>query len=438
MVKIILKICFLSLLFINQAFAQQAFAQQAFVQQDFAQQKQAVEEVIKPLSTPPTIASSINPIHQIAKFISGDDKSNSLLINPKTSEHDYQFRVSNINTLNKVDVAFYISDNLENHFAKALNSLKKQPHVVQLAKSKHIKLLTFQSRVDEDSTDYHIWLSPDNAIGMATEIAETLSALYPPSIAKYQKNLKRFIADIKNMDKENQIKLLNVRAKSFIVDHNSIVYFENYYDIHAAGAMRHYHSQELLPRDIERINNLIKGNRSVCVLGSFQERSGVVGQIAMNNKAKLALIDIMGNERNYKKNGYTEMMKDLVDEFHMGIIFITHDLGVVAQTADKVAVMYLGRMIEQGPVRDVIRTPQHPYTQGLLDALPKLDDLGAPLTPVAGDIPSPLERPPGCVFHTRCPKIIGDICTTHIPQWAQTGENHRTACHLCTAKGEAA
>ena len=76
---------------------------------------------------------------------------------------------------------------------------------------------------------------------------------------------------------------------------------------------------------------------------------------------------------------------------------------MVAQTADTVAVMYLGRLVEQGPVRDVIRSPAHPYTQGLLAALPKVDDIEAPLTPVAGDIPSPLERPSGCVFHTRCP-----------------------------------
>jgi peptide/nickel transport system ATP-binding protein len=96
-----------------------------------------------------------------------------------------------------------------------------------------------------------------------------------------------------------------------------------------------------------------------------------------------------------------DLMKDLVAEFQMGIVFITHDLGVVAQTADKVNVMYLGRMIEEGPVREVIRNPKHPYTQGLLAALPKLDDLDSPLTPVPGDIPSPLERPTGCVFHTQ-------------------------------------
>ena len=71
----------------------------------------------------------------------------------------------------------------------------------------------------------------------------------------------------------------------------------------------------------------------------------------------------------------------------MGIIFITHDLGVIAQTADKVAVMYLGRLVEQGAVRDVIRNPSHPYTKGLLAALPSLDDLDTPLTPIPGDIP---------------------------------------------------
>ena len=125
-----------------------------------------------------------------------------------------------------------------------------------------------------------------------------------------------------------------------------------------------------------------------------------------------------------------DLMKDLVSEFHMAIIFITHDLGVIAQTADKVAVMYLGRVIEEGPVREVIRNPKHPYTQGLLAALPKLDDLEAPLTPVAGDIPSPLERPSGCVFHTRCPKIIGDVCKTRLPIDTRVDPTHRVACHL--------
>ncbi len=125
-----------------------------------------------------------------------------------------------------------------------------------------------------------------------------------------------------------------------------------------------------------------------------------------------------------------DLMKDLVDEFHMGIIFITHDLGVVAQTADKVSVMYLGRLIEQGSVREVIHNPRHPYTQGLLAALPKLDDLDSPLTPVPGDIPSPLERPSGCVFNTRCARVIEGRCLSELPHPTRIDATHRVSCHL--------
>jgi len=123
-----------------------------------------------------------------------------------------------------------------------------------------------------------------------------------------------------------------------------------------------------------------------------------------------------------------DLMKDLVDEFGMGIIFITHDLGVIAQTADKVAVMYLGRVIETGPVREVLRNPAHPYTQGLLNALPDLEDLDTPLAPIPGDIPSPLERPSGCVFHTRCPIAMAGRCDAAVPQMGPVSTGHAAAC----------
>ena len=123
-----------------------------------------------------------------------------------------------------------------------------------------------------------------------------------------------------------------------------------------------------------------------------------------------------------------ELMKDLVKEFGMAILFITHDLGVIAQVADRVSVMYLGRIVESGPVRRVLHAPAHPYTKGLLNALPKLDALDEPLTPVPGDIPSPLERPNGCVFHTRCPKAIVDLCNTSVPGSSNVGQKHIASC----------
>ena len=123
-----------------------------------------------------------------------------------------------------------------------------------------------------------------------------------------------------------------------------------------------------------------------------------------------------------------ELMKDLVAEFRMAIIFITHDLGVIAQTADTVSVMYLGKTVEQGPVRSVLKAPAHPYSVGLINAIPKLNDLDAPLTPVPGDIPSPLERPTGCVFHTRCPVAIDGSCDREMPTMRRAGDDHHGAC----------
>ena len=125
-----------------------------------------------------------------------------------------------------------------------------------------------------------------------------------------------------------------------------------------------------------------------------------------------------------------DLMRELVAEFHMAILFITHDLSVVAQTVDRVAVMYLGQLIEEGSVREVIRHPKHPYTQGLIAALPDLDRLDEPLSPVPGDIPSPLERPSGCVFHTRCPQIIGPVCKERLPVETSVAPGHRVSCHL--------
>ena len=102
------------------------------------------------------------------------------------------------------------------------------------------------------------------------------------------------------------------------------------------------------------------------------------------------------------------LIKDIIKEYQMGVIFITHDLGVIAQVANQVAVMYLGSIVEKGPVNKILKNPKHPYTKGLLEALPDVNNLDAPLRPIPGNIPSPLDRPTGCVFRTRCPHPTHD------------------------------
>jgi len=170
--------------------------------------------------------------------------------------------------------------------------------------------------------------------------------------------------------------------------------------------------------------------------GGMRQRAMIA--MALSTKPKLLIADEPTTALDVTIQAQViDLMTDLVAEFGMGIIFITHDLGVIAQTADRVAVMYLGKIVETGTVRQIIRAPQHPYTKGLLNALPNLDDLGAELTPVAGDIPSPLERPPGCVFHTRCPQFIAGRCDAEIPEITDLGAGHSVYCFAVPAPVEA-
>jgi oligopeptide/dipeptide ABC transporter ATP-binding protein len=162
--------------------------------------------------------------------------------------------------------------------------------------------------------------------------------------------------------------------------------------------------------------------------GGMRQRAMIA--MALSTKPKLLIADEPTTALDVTIQAQViDLMTDLVSEFGMAILFITHDLGVIAQTADRVAVMYLGRHVETGSVRDVIRSPAHPYTRGLIDALPKLDDLEATLTPIPGDIPSPLNRPSGCVFHTRCRVALEGPCQSLVPGFVQPGAGHEVACH---------
>ncbi|MEU7428849.1 ABC transporter ATP-binding protein [Streptomyces sp. NPDC040750] len=124
-----------------------------------------------------------------------------------------------------------------------------------------------------------------------------------------------------------------------------------------------------------------------------------------------------------------DLLAQLRHEYRMGLILITHDLGVVADVADRIAVMYAGKIVESAPVHDIYKAPAHPYTRGLLDSIPRLDRKGRELYAIKGLPPNLTHIPPGCSFHPRCP-MARDVCRTDEPALYEVSGERGSACHF--------
>ncbi|MEV6165262.1 ABC transporter ATP-binding protein [Streptomyces sp. NPDC052052] len=124
-----------------------------------------------------------------------------------------------------------------------------------------------------------------------------------------------------------------------------------------------------------------------------------------------------------------DLLAELQRELGMGLILITHDLGVVADVADRIAVMYAGRIVETSPVHEIYQRPAHPYTQGLLRSIPRLDQKGHALYAIKGLPPNLLRIPAGCAFHPRCP-LAQEICRGEVPPLFEVTEDRASACYF--------
>jgi oligopeptide transport system ATP-binding protein len=122
------------------------------------------------------------------------------------------------------------------------------------------------------------------------------------------------------------------------------------------------------------------------------------------------------------------LLDELQESTGMGLILITHDLGVVAQVADRIAVMYAGKIVETANIDDLYRNPGHPYTEGLIASIPRLDQKGKALEPIGGSPPNLKKIPSGCSFHPRCPRAR-DRCSQDVPPLYDIGGGRKSACH---------
>ena len=187
------------------------------------------------------------------------------------------------------------------------------------------------------------------------------------------------------------------------------------------------------PQDIHSLSDF---QRSAKTHIARLKKTGRASVLTVNGKAAVVVADEPVSALDVSvQAAITGLLTDIQRQHKTTIIFISHDLSVVRYLADRVVVMYLGQVMEQGTAQQVFAPPYHPYTEALLSAVPIADtSVVKKRIVLQGELPSPITPPTGCPFHTRCPRKIGPICEQQMPPVQVLGPGHTIMCHLSRAE----
>ncbi len=247
----------------------------------------------------PVIAASINPIYQIILAITKDKSNNVLIINPALSEHDYQLKKSDVKAMQKADLIFYVSDDLEKNFSRLIAAVEKKSQAFELIKANNIKLL--KRRSDATKVDPHIWLDPENAVNIAEFITQKISAIDQKNSAEYQKNFVNFKKEIRATEKIIKAQLSKVKGRDYVIYHDGYQYFENYFSLKPLQIMTHDHDSELTVSTLKEFDILAKQGRIKCILGDKQDEKNTSLKLSKNYQIKFATLDLIGQENSYEE-----------------------------------------------------------------------------------------------------------------------------------------
>ncbi len=281
-----------------------------------------------------------------------------------------------------------------------------------------------------------IHLLPNEVLGIVGESGSGKSTLARCLVALYRPDSGRIVFDSVDVTEASGQERRDLHGRMQMIYQDPFTSLNPQMSIGAAiGEAGRVHGREgddfvyeLL--EVVGLPRSFAGRRPRALSGGQRQRAAIARALAVQPEVLIADEAVSALDVSIQAQ-ILNLFSQLSDDLGLAMIFIAHDLAVVSHVADRVAIMYLGRIVEEGPVDAVFRTPRHPYTRALLDAHPDPYALGAvdETAPISGDVPSPLDIPSGCRFRARCPYAT-DICETDDPVLEPVDKPHRVACHV--------